>query len=158
MYLYIASILTSTHDTYCSEMKNGIEHDFTQDRIEEHHTFYLNIDTKYSKTSTSHGMLSPISWTKPNSSSAWFKRLWNSVLPRYEIGTMYLLLFSPTYTTKWPFGTSNGRLSSLTKLCLLPFLVHRLIISFIIAFCDILLDFSMAIFGGIVEETMKKCV
>lgn len=120
--------------------------------------FYWSIDTRYSKTSSSHGMISPMSWSKPNSSSAWCKRLWNSGLLRYEIGIMYRLLFSPTYTAKCPFGTSKGSPSSLSKLCFLPILVHLFIICLsTTAFCDILLDFVMTILvERIFEEIIRR--
>lgn len=57
---------------------------------------HLSIEVRDRKTTSSQGMVSPISWSNPNSSSARWRRHWNWGWVRNEIGTMYLLLFSPT--------------------------------------------------------------
>jgi len=102
------------------------------------------IEVRNSKTTSSHGMVRPMSWLKPNSSSALWRRLWNCGWPNHEIGTIYLVLFSPTYTAKCPFGTSSGRPSS-SYPCFFPKLEHLLTICFITSAWGSLLDFLMAI-------------
>lgn len=58
------------------------------------------------KSSSWQGIVKPMLWLKPYSSSARWSKHWNSWWPSHDIGTTYLLRFSPTYTTKWPFGTA----------------------------------------------------
>lgn len=100
---------------------------------------YLRADVRDWKTTSSQGIVRPMSWSNPNSSSALCKRLWNCGVVKNEIGTMYLLLFSPTYTTKWPFGTSTGSPSS-SYHCFFPRLEHLFRICLIIAVCENLFD------------------
>lgn len=51
----------------------------------------------------------PIGWLYPNSSSAWLSNSWNVGSFSNEIGTTNLFFSpSPTYTAKYPFGTSMG--------------------------------------------------
>lgn len=64
------------------------------------------METKEQKSCSLQGRVNPISWGNPNSSSAFCNNLWNMGFPKNVIGTMYLVLFSPTYTAKCPFGTS----------------------------------------------------
>ncbi|KAJ0826634.1 hypothetical protein HanRHA438_Chr17g0816491 [Helianthus annuus] len=59
---------------------------------------------------------------------------------------MYRVRLTPTYTGKWPFGTSSGRPSS-SYPCFLPKLEHLLRICFNSAACGSLFDFLIAISG-----------
>ncbi|OWM74997.1 hypothetical protein CDL15_Pgr021348 [Punica granatum] len=59
-------------------------------------TLHLRADVRDSKTASSQGMVRPMSWSKPNSSSAAWRRVWNSGRARNEIGTMYRVLLGPT--------------------------------------------------------------
>uniref|UniRef100_A0A0A9B275 Uncharacterized protein n=1 Tax=Arundo donax TaxID=35708 RepID=A0A0A9B275_ARUDO len=60
------------------------------------------------KVASSQGKVMPMSWRKPNSSSALRSSSWNSGASRQATGTMYRLRPAPTYTAKWPLGTSPG--------------------------------------------------
>lgn len=125
------------------------------DRYVVRQVSHLSMEVRDSKTSSSHGIVRPFSWSKPNSSSAWWRSVWNSGRLRKEIGTIYLLLFSPTYTTKWPFGTSKRPWSSF-----LPKLEHLLRICLMSAVWGSLLDFLKAIIivdcGWRVEEAWER--
>ncbi|GER35872.1 transducin family protein / WD-40 repeat family protein [Striga asiatica] len=70
------------------------------------------MEVRVRKSTSSQGMVKPMSWSNPNSSSARLRRPWNSGRPKNEMGTMYRARFWPTYTAKCPFGTSNGSPSS----------------------------------------------
>lgn len=85
--------------------------------------------------------------TQTLASSARCKRPWNPGLLIYEIRTIYLHRFLPTYTTKCPFGTSSGSLCSLPYPFFFPNLVHRFMICLINSLCDILFQSPMPIFG-----------
>lgn len=69
---------------------------------------YPIISVRERKTTSSQGILRPVACWNPNSSSDLWSKLWNSGWSNHDIGIIYLLLFSPTYTAKWPFGTSSG--------------------------------------------------
>jgi len=97
-----------------------------------------------------------MSWLKPNSSSALWRRVWNCGWANHEIGTIYLVLFSPTYTAKCPFGTSSGRPSS-SYPCFFPKLEHLLTICFITSAWGSFVDFLMAILlWNFFSETGEK--
>jgi len=49
----------------------------------------------------------PIGWSYSNCSSAWFNSSWNEVWFKYDIGITNRFIFSPTYTARYPFGTSK---------------------------------------------------
>lgn len=65
-------------------------------------------EVRSAKVSSLQGIVSlPIGWSNPNSSSAFLSRSWNNGRLKNDIGTTYLFFWlSPTYTAKYPFGTS----------------------------------------------------
>lgn len=100
-------------------------------------------------TGSSQGIVIPMSWLNPYSSSALSSSRWNWGCLNHEIGTMYRLLFSPTYTAKCPLGTSSGRPSSPTSNQLdglLRMLEHFFRICFSAAACGILMAISWELF------------
>lgn len=99
----------------------------------------LSMDINAMNKTSSHGMVRPISCSNPNSSSARLSKSWNFGWSRYEIGMTCLRLLCPTYTAKWPLGTSVW-----FSCCLLPMLEHLLRI----CFNAVVLEIAMVICSG----------
>jgi hypothetical protein len=50
----------------------------------------------------------PIGWSYSNCSSASLNNSWNEVWFKYDTGITNRFIFSPTYTARYPFGTSTA--------------------------------------------------
>jgi len=60
------------------------------------------------KTSSLQGIVRPpVGWSYSNCSSAWFNNSWNDGWFKYDIGITNRFISSPTYTARYPFGTST---------------------------------------------------
>ncbi|KAG6552411.1 hypothetical protein Mapa_005972 [Marchantia paleacea] len=78
------------------------------------------IHSTFSKREQSHAMLSPPSYSNPNSSSDRLSNSLNSEWVRKLVLITYLLLSSPTYTARHPCGMSWGSLPNLDDLDIPP--------------------------------------
>lgn len=90
----------------------------------------MSQDVNCRKARSSQGRMIPRSCLYPYSSAAFSSKFLNFGWFNHVIGIMYLLRFSPTYTTQWPFGTSFGW-PSWPQLHFFPKLEHCLKISWI---------------------------
>lgn len=90
----------------------------------------MSQDVTRRKARSSQGRMIPRSCLYPYSSAAFSSKFLNFGWFNHVIGMMYLLRFSPTYTTQWPFGTSFGW-PSWSQLHFFPKLEHCLKISWI---------------------------
>lgn len=70
--------------------------------------YHIKREVRSIKMSSLQGMVRPpIGWLNPNSSSAFLNNSWNEGWFKNETGIINLFFWlSPTYTAKWPFGTS----------------------------------------------------
>ena len=67
----------------------------------------VRTDMIFKKTSSLQGIVRPpIGWWYPYSSSALLSKSWNEGWFKHPIGITNLFFFSPTYTARYPFGTS----------------------------------------------------